>query len=207
MRSGLAIALVVVSLAGITLGCASKAVILSPGPVPMRSDVPRAEGPAAWSLWIAESRDVRSQEQAGQRLGTLYTRFEKTPQSAFLERNPEEYLREQLSRYLLHRGLEASGPQTARVFLSLGVEEFRLVEKPGAMWDEVTVRIVYSVRFSEPSGRDLGHVRLEGQAEVKSPLDTVKQTEKAFRGALSDTFEALSRSDIFQRILSGASRS
>ncbi len=203
MDRGVTVALIVAVFLCATVGCAPKAVILSPGAVPMRSDVPRTEGPAAWSLWISESGDARPEDKAGQRLGTLYSRFEKTPQSAFLNRNPEEYLREQLSRYLLHRGLESSGPQTARVHLSLSVEEFRLVEKPGAVWDEVTVRVVYSVHFADPSGRDLGHVRLEGQAEVKSPLDTVKQTEKAFRGALGDTFEALARSEIFQRILSG----
>lgn len=181
--------------------CAPKAVILDPGAVPAAMDQAKAEGPAAWSMWVTDARDARPPERAGQRVGTLYTRFKNNPQSAFLKMPPEQYVREQLSRYLLHRGLEASGRDTAKVLLSVDLENFSLVEKPGAMWDELTVQVGYTVHFSDPTGRDLGRVKVESGAEVKSPLDSIKEAEKAFRGALSDTFQALTRSEAFQAVV------
>lgn len=188
------------------LGCAPQAVILNPGQVEMPENAKRFEGPAAWSLWVSGARDVRAPGKAGQKVGTLYTRFQQSPQTAFLDRNPEVYVKEQLSRYLLHRGLEASGPQTAKVDLTVDLEEFSMVEDPGALWDEITVRVAYTVNFSDTSGRDLGRVRLEGQAQVKSPLNSEKQTDKALGDALADTFDALARSEVFQKIIQEVSR-
>lgn len=181
-------------------GCAAKAVILAPVPVPMPSAPDRTEGPLAWSLWVAEARDVRPPDQAGQKLGTLYTRFENTPQAAFLDRNPSVYVREQLSRFLLHRGLEASAAERARVLLAVDLEECSLVEVPGAVWDELTVRVGYTVRMNSPSGQELGRVKLGGETQVKSPLGTDKQAAKALADALADTFNAFTQSEAFQTV-------
>ncbi len=187
--------------AAMLFACAPKAVVLSPGPVPMDPQVGRVEGPAAWSLWVRDARDARPAGQAGQKVGVLYTRFEKTPQDAFLDQTPAQYVRDQLRRYLLHRGLEASSQDKARIFLDLELKDFSLEEKPGAVWDEVTVRVAYTVIFYDVSGAELGRVRLEAQAQITSPANTKKQVEKAFREALADTFRALEGSDEFTRAI------
>ncbi len=184
-------------------GCASKAVVLAPGLVPMPEGQPKSGGEAAWSAWVAQSRDARPEGQAGQKVGTLYTRFEKTAQVAYLEPTPAEYVRQQLSRYLLHKGLEASSGQVARVLLEVDLEECSLVENPGSVWDEITVRVGYTVRIMESGGRELGRVRLKGEAQRKSPGETKRQAEAALRDALADTFDALSRSDVFQKATQG----
>lgn len=191
------------SLVGLLWGCAPKAVILTPGAVPMPEGQPQTEGQAAWSLWLSEARDVRPEAQSGQKVGTLYTRFEKNPQAAYLEPAPAEYVREQLARYLLHRGLEASSAQNARILLGVDLEQCSVLENPGSLWDELTVRVGYTVRLMEPGGRELGRVRLKGEAQRNSPLNGKEQSEAALRDALADTFGALWRSDVFQRAIRG----
>lgn len=185
----------------LAVGCASNAVILTPGAITMPDTGARAEGPASWSLWVRGSREGSGTQAPGQRVGTFYTRFEKQEQPAYLAENPEEYVAGQLSRYLLHRGLEASSEQAARVLLDVVVQRFSVEEKPGSVWDEITVLVAYTVHLSDRGGKELGRVTLEGKGNVKSPLDTKKQAEKALREALVDTFQALARSDAFLRVL------
>jgi len=191
------------TLTGLLGGCAPKALVLNPGMVPMPEGKPRVEGQAAWSLWLSEARDVRPEAATAQKVGTLYTRFEKNPQVAYLEPAPTKYVREQLSRYLLHIGLEASTAQSARTLLGVDLEECTVMENPGSVWDEITVRLAYTVRLSDASGRELGRVRLKGEAQRNSPLDTKAQAEAALRDALADTFDALARSDVFQKAVRG----
>ncbi|GAB4271416.1 MAG: hypothetical protein Kow0092_26130 [Deferrisomatales bacterium] len=196
----------VILLWGALAACAPGVVVLNPGPVAMPEGVSRVEGPAAWSFWVKEARDLRPADKAGQRMGTLYSRFRKEPRAVFLDRTPHTYVMEQLSRYLLHRGLEASGPSGARVMLGVDLEEFLLLEAPGTVLDELTVKVAYTVRFLDRQGQDLGRVRLEGISQVKSPLDGASEVEKALRSALTDTFEALYRTEITQGVLARLSR-
>lgn len=184
-------------------GCSPKAVILAPGPVAMPEGAIQASGDAAWSVWVSAARDVRPEAQAGQRVGTLYTRFEKTAQAAFLEPAPAQYIQQELARYLLHRGLEASDAGRARFLLGVEVEDCTIQENPGAAWDELTVRVAYTVRITYADGREAGSVRLAGESQRKSPVDTKAQAEAAIREALADTFGALERSEVFQRALQG----
>jgi hypothetical protein len=178
-------------------GCASQVVMLRPKSIPTAGrEAPQGH---AWSLWVAETRDVRPPEKAGPIVGTFYTRLRKTPQTVYVEPNPEVYLKEQLSRYLLSRGWEASGPDKARALLRLEVEDFGLVEVPGAVWNTVDLRVVYTVRVSDRSGQEIGRLRLEGGSQVHSPIDTSRQVETGFRDAVADTFDALTRSEAFQR--------
>lgn len=198
VRSGLAVLLLLLA-----TGCASKAVVLAPGPVAMPEGARQADA-AAWSVWVSQARDVRPDAEMGrQQVGTLYTRFQKNPQVAYLEPAPAEYVRSELSRYLLHKGLEASGAQSARLLLSIELEECSVTENPGSVWDEVTVRVGYSVRLADAAGRELGRVRLKGEAQRKSPGETKRQAEAALRDALADTFQALARADVFQRAVQG----
>ena len=183
------------------VGCATKAVVLSPGAVPMPADADRYDGPAAWSLSVSEARDARPPNKAGQRVGTLYTRFEKTPQPAFLEQNPEFYVKEQLSLYLLHRGLEASDPKSAKALLTVSVEEFSVTENPGSLYDEVVVAVGYTVHFADRENRELGVIRLEGSKQVKAAMKAKTDAEEAFREILADTFAGLTKSTDFNRIL------
>ncbi|MBI5018070.1 MAG: hypothetical protein HZB55_21610 [Deltaproteobacteria bacterium] len=183
-------------------GCAAQTVMLRPKPVPIGPrEAPQGH---AWSLWVAEARDVRPPDKAGPIVGTFYTRFLKSPQTVYVEPNPEVYVKEQLTRYLLARGWEASGPERARSVLRLEIEEFGLDEAPGAVWDTVNLRVAYSVRISDASGREIGRLRLEGGSQVRSPIDTPRQVENGFRDAVADTFDALTRSGAFQRAV-GAS--
>jgi hypothetical protein len=46
-------------------------------------------------------------------------------------------------------------------------------------------------------------VRLERSSEAASPLNPQGQLEEAFRSALADSFEALSRSSAFKAVLEG----
>jgi hypothetical protein len=183
--------------------CSPKAVILTPGAVPMPEGQSQSEGQAAWSLWLSEARDVRPQAETGQKVGTLYTRFQKDAQVAYLEPAPAEYVREQLARYLLHRGWEASSAQNARLLLGVDLDQCSVMENPGSVWDELTVRVAYTVRLMDPGGRELGRVRLKGEAQRNSPVDGKGQSEAALRDALADTFDALARSDVFQKALRG----
>lgn len=184
-------------------GCAQKAIILDPGPVPFADSAESAQGAAAWSLWVGDARDARGAESSGQLLGTFYSRFGGEPQAAYLAVAPEQYVREQLSRFLLHRGLEASAPGKARAFLNLDLTEFSVTETPGTVWDEVAIRIAYTVWFKTADGTDLGHVKLVGGRDIQVPVNAAKETEKAVREALGETFPPLVRSDVFQRVLQG----
>ncbi|NTU60618.1 MAG: hypothetical protein HGA98_06130, partial [Deltaproteobacteria bacterium] len=105
------------------------------------------------------------------------------------------------SRYLLSRGWEASGANNARALLSVDVEDFSFVEDPGVVWDNVGVKVVYTVRISNPAGQEIARVRLEGAAQFESPWDTDRQLEKALSSALSDTFESFSRSEALKSAL------
>ena len=87
--------------------------------------------------------------------------------------------------------------------MGVDLEQCSVLENPGSVWDELTVRIGYSVRLMESGGRELGRVRLKGEAQRNSPMDTKAQTEAALREALADTFDALARSDVFQRAVCG----
>ena len=185
----------------LSAGCASRAVILAPGPIPVAADEGRVEGPLAWSVAVKEVIDARPQETQGERVGTLYSRVQGDPQAAFLDPSPPVYVKEQLSRYLLHRGLEASTPETAKVYLAVDLSEFALVVNPGRVWDEVLVRIAYTVRFSDRSGKDLGHVRLNAGKQIDVSLGSENQAKKAFREALAETFRSLAESDVFLRVL------
>ncbi|GAB6063472.1 hypothetical protein [Deferrisoma palaeochoriense] len=189
------------ALLGLTVACAPKAVILNPGPVPMQAEPGWADTAAAWSLWVRSAKDARPPEKAGQRVGVLYTRFERNPQDAFLETNPAEYVAQQLSRYLLHRGLEASSQEKARLFVDVELQEFALEEVPGALWDEVGVRVAYTVAFVEPNGTVLGKVKVEAQNRIKVPGNTARRAEQAFREALLDTFRALDQSEEFRKVV------
>jgi hypothetical protein len=186
-----------VTFAAVCTGCAQQAIILKPSPIATPAPVSREA--ASWSLWIAEARDVRPEGQTGSKVGTFYSRFRKTPQTGYLEPNPEVYVKYQLSRYLFARGWEASGPDTAKGYLRLSLEEFSMKEDPGSVWDATDVRVAYTVVISNRAGQEFGRVRLEGGAQAKSPLDTTRQVENAFRDAVADTLDALSRSEAFQK--------
>lgn len=182
-------------------GCASQAVILKPDPVPFSLGTAAQKQSPSWSLWVADARDIRAPGKSGPKAGTLFSRFTKSPQSAYVDPNPEVYVREQLSRYLLSRGWEASGANNARALLSVDVEDFSFVEDPGVVWDNVGVKVVYTVRISNPAGQEIARVRLEGAAQFESPWDTDRQLEKALSSALSDTFESFSRSEALKSAL------
>ena len=186
-----------IAVAATLTGCAQQAIILRPGPI--ATSTPASRAGSSWSLWVADARDARPEGQTGSKVGTFYTRFRKVPQTGYLEPNPEVYVKYQLSRYLLARGWEASGPETAKGFLRLSLEEFAMKEDPGAVWDTTSVRVAYTVVISDRAGQEFGRVRLEGGAETKSPLDTIRQVESAFRDAVADTLDALSRSEAFQK--------
>lgn len=187
-------------------GCAPQAIIVKPGPVPTSGAPVAAPQGQPWSIWVAEARDARVPEQAGNRIGTFYTRFTKKPQAGYLEPNPDVYLRQQLSRYLLSKGWEASSRENARALLKLEVEDFSMAEDPGAVWDSLNVKVVYVVRVEDLSGREIGKVRLEGGSQIKTPGDAPAQVESAFRSAVADTFDALTRSDAFRRALGATGR-
>ena len=180
-----------------TAACAPKALILEPGPLPL---VPQPADRSEGVLWVSQTRDVRPEGQAGPKVGVLYSRFEKTPQVAYLEPKPEIYVKDQLARYLFNVGLEAS-QDAARGFAAVELEDFSLSEVPGSVWDEVKLRVAYTVRIYERSGREIANVRLEGTQQLKIPMDVERQIEAAFRDAVTDTFQSLSRSEAFKAAL------
>ncbi len=186
-------------LALLAAGCAPKAVVLSPGPIPVGGDLERVTGPSAWSVWVRAARDARAPEFKGQKLGTLYTRFEKKPQEAFLDQEPQDYVAAELRRYLLHRGLEASSESKARVLIDLDVLAFSLEETPGSVWDEITVKVAYTATLYKADGEELGRVKLESESQVKAPTNTESRVEEALREALADTFRALANSSVFRQ--------
>jgi hypothetical protein len=184
-------------------GCAPKAVILEPGPVVL---VPRQAAAEAGVLWVSDARDVRAANQAGPKVGTFFTTFRKAPQVVYVEPKPEIYVKDQLARHFFNIGLEAQTASAARGLVAVDLEEFSLVESPGSVWDEVRVRLAYTLRILDPSGQEVAKVRLEGGQKLKAPLDTKRQVEAAFRDALMDTFQSLSRSEAFRGALAALAR-
>lgn len=182
-------------------GCASQAVVLKPDPIPFATPAAGQNLPQTWSLWVAGARDNRAAGRTGPKAGVLYSRFRKTPQNAYVEPNPEIYVREQLARYLLKRGWEASSAGTARALLHIEVEDFSFVEDPGSVWDHIGVRVVYGVRILNAADQEVGRVRLEGASQFDTAGDTERAIEKALSSALADTFEAFSRSDVLRSAL------
>jgi hypothetical protein len=83
------------------------------------------------------------------------------------------------------------------------LEQFSLTEKPGAVYDEVTVNVGYTVRLADAANRELGLIRLGGSKQVKAALNTRKDAELAFREILADTFSGLAKSEDFNEILRG----
>lgn len=183
-------------------GCAANSVVVEPGSLPLVPMESRAEQKEA-PLWVSGARDVRPADRAGPKLGTLYTRIQRDPLAAFLDRNPEVYVKEQLGRFLFNRRLEAPGAGAARVFAAIELEEFSATQLAGALWSEITVRVAYTVRLTDPAGNELGKVRLEGSAESRTPFAATAQVEKALRIAVTDTFEAFVRSPVLKSVLEG----
>lgn len=182
-------------------GCATNKVVISPGDKAFAANGPVSEGNAAWSMWVKQVLDQRLTGQDDRIIGTLYTRFKKTPLTAYLDRSPALYLHEQLSKYLLRKGYESSAPELATVFITVSLIKFEVSEKPGSVWDELNIRLGYMVIFSDKKEKELGRVLLDAGSTIKTPLNAKTELENAFRQAISDTFESLSDSDEFKSIV------
>ncbi|MBI5440789.1 MAG: hypothetical protein HY900_06220 [Deltaproteobacteria bacterium] len=180
-------------------GCVGNSVMIEPGSLPL---VPMAANEKRQEvLWVSEARDTRPADRAGSKIGTLYTRVQKNPLPAFLHRKPEVYVKEQLGRFLFNRRLEAPNAGAAKAFVHVDLEDFSVTQDPGSVWSELKVRVAYTVRFIDRSGQELGRVRLEGSSQATTPFDPRAEIEKAFRDALADSFEALSRSGGLKAVL------
>ena len=134
-------------------------------------------------------------------MGLLYPRLQREPQTVKVEPAPVLYVEEELRRFLLHRGLEASEVRRAKLRLRVELTDFSLAEKPGSVMDEITVRVEYTVRFVTPQGAELGSLRLEGSSIIQTPVSARRKAEEGFRSALADTFKSLLASDVFGRLL------
>ncbi|MDF1553098.1 MAG: hypothetical protein P1P84_08560 [Deferrisomatales bacterium] len=181
-------------------GCAPTSITLQPGKTEWGAA--QEGGGDAWSLWVADVKDLRSTAAAeGAKVGLLYPNYQTEPQTAYLAPEPTRYVRDELSRFLLHRGLEASEGRRAKLHLRLELTDFSLVEKPGAVMDEIRLRVEYTVRFVAPQGAELGSLRLEGSRMIQTPISTRRKAEEGFRDAVSDTFAPLLASDVFVRAM------
>ena len=180
-------------------GCAPKSIVLLPG----KAEWGEAQeaGGDAWSLWVAEVVDLRSTAAEGAKVGFLYPRLQSEPQTVYVAPEPSRYVRDELSRFLLHRGLEASEGRRAKLHLRLELTDFSLTEKPGSVMDEITVRVEYTVRFVTPQGAELGSLRLEGSSSIQTPVSARRKAEEGFRDALAGTFAPLLTSEVFGRAM------
>ena len=194
-RAGLLLAV----LALLVSGCAPKAVTLKPGEASW-GDV-RDGGDQAWSLWVDEVRDLRPGAD-GAKVGLFYPKFQSEPQTVYVKPEPARYVRQEMSRYLLHRGLEASEGRRAKLLLRVELTEFSLAEAPGSVMDEITVQVGYTVRFVDQRGSDLGHMRLQGSRIIQTPVAAQRKAEEGFRDALADTFDPLLQSEVFAKVMS-----
>lgn len=182
-------------------GCASNKIMISPGDVTKTLSTPPALDDASWSMWVNPAVDKRNAAEEERIVGTLYTRFKKTPMKAYLDKNPARYLQEQLSKYLLRKGHEASSSELAKAFLTINLTKFEVSEVPGSVWDELNISLSYQVKFSDRNDRELGQVLLDAGSTTKTPLRTKPEIENAFRQALADTFESLINSSEFKSIV------
>ena len=191
--------LLLVAVVFLATGCAPKSITLQPG----KAEWGAAQdgGGDAWSLWVTEVVDLRNNAAEGAKVGLLYPNYQTEPQTAYVAPEPTQYVRDELSRFLLHRGLEASEGRRAKLHLRLELTDFSLVEKPGAVMDEIKVRVEYTVRFVTPQGAELGSLRLEGSSIVSTPISVPRKAEEGFRDALADTFAPLVASDVFVRAM------
>jgi len=185
-------------------GCASNKILISPGEVTKTLSTPPALDDASWSMWVNPAVDKRDAADEERIVGTVYTRFKKTPIKAYLDKSPALYLQEQLSKYLLRKGHEASTPELAKTFLTINLTKFEVSEIPGSVWDELNISLSYQVNFSDRTDRELGQVLLDAGSTIKTPLRTKPEIESAFRQALADTFESLINSSEFKSMVQEA---
>jgi hypothetical protein len=183
----------------LAVACAPTSIVLQPG----KAEWGEAQdgGADAWSLWVGEVKDLRTNAAEGTKVGLFYPKLVTEPQTVYVAPEPARYVRDELSRFLLHRGLEASAANRAKLHLRSELTDFSLVEKPGPVMDEITVRVEYTVRFTTPQGAELGSLRLEGSSIIRTPVSASRKAEEGFRDALSDTFEPLLASEVFGRAL------
>lgn len=191
--------IIVLVLAVIAGGCAfPKSITLRPGEASWEDT--EDGGDQQWSLWVAEVRDLRPGAE-GAKVGLLYPKFQAEPQTVYVDPEPAPYVAAEMSRFLLHRGLEASDRRRARLLLRVELTAFSLGEVPGSVMDEITVQVGYTVRFVDQRGTELGHLRLQGSRIIQTPVSARRKAEEAFRDALADTFEPMLASEVFGKAM------
>ena len=181
-------------------GCVPKTVTLQPGETSWGDA--QEGGVDAWSVWVQEVRDLRPNAAEGAKVGLFHPRLQAEPQTVYVKPLPAEYVRNELSRFLLHRGLEASEQRRAKLLLRLELTEFSMAEDPGSVMDTITVRVEYTVHFLNQQQVELGSLRLEGSGIIQTPVSVPRKTQQAFRDAVADTFRTLAKNEVFGRALS-----
>jgi hypothetical protein len=182
-------------------GCTRQVMTVEPGRVEVE-ELQAPDAGAKWSLWIEQITDARPEGKAGsQQIGTLDQRFSDEPIRLSLNENPDAYLKEQLSGFLLTHGWEASDARHARVLVGLELYRFEVTRDATEVWDEMTMYVDYRVSFSNKTGKLLGTVKIPSHQQIKTALVTEKAIEEVVREVLASTFKALVESKAFQDAL------
>lgn len=164
-----------------------------------KSDTKAAE---KWSFFVRNVTDARPGKVAGTKnIGTADQRFSKDDATIELDREPTVYMREQVSRFLFLRGMEASSMERAKVFIDISVERFEVVRDSKSMADKTTFYIDFSARFFTRNGEELGTVTLSKNQWTKkvTPFGGEKQLGELVTNALAGGLISMEKSDIYMK--------
>ena len=198
----------VLFLAAATLatGCARKDVLVTPGPL----DVPAFQGQSAgkWAFFVKSVSDDRADlDKADPMLiGYLGQRFDENKTTVHMDKTPEVYFKEQLSRFLLNKEMEAASVEKAKAVMEISLKKFGFESDTTKFLDMLAFAIDYEIKFYAPDCRYLGAIRLPEKRMIKdfTPLGAEKHSlEVLILDTLSSTFTFLAQSEIYKNASEG----
>lgn len=197
----IALAILLLSALVVT-GCATDMMNIKPGRLDLTEVSGSVQDQNHWSLWIRNIEDARPEGTRGtSSIGTMDQRFSDTDSRVTISPAPDEYLREQLSLYLLHKEMEASNEDKALVFLDIKLKKFEIVRDASGVLDQVTFFMEYEVTFVTDAGKVLGTINLPEKRWVKgfTPFSAQESLENLMKNTLSNTFKRLTDSDMYKK--------
>lgn len=182
-------------------GCTQTGLLkIEPGLVDVTSPAAQPGISGRWTFWIRNVVDERGELLAGRPgIGTLDQRFAEANTTVELEQAPADYLRNQLSRFLLNRGMEASSQEKAAVYLDVYLTRFTVSRDSSTVLDKILFDVDYRVVFTAHTGEEIGTVRLPDGRWIKgvSLFGSKAKIEALMRESLADSFKKLSETEIY----------
>jgi hypothetical protein len=170
--------------------------------VPPQIELKKTSTEAAekWSFFVRDVTDARPGNVAATKtIGTADQRFSDDDATIELDREPTVFIREQVGRFLLLRGMEASSTERAKVFIDISLERFEVVRDSKSLAEKTTFYLGFSARFFTNGGDELGTVALAKNQWTKkvTPFGGEKALGELITNALVGALTSMEKSDIY----------